>query len=785
MKKLSGIVLILCFFYTAQAQVKYYGEIRDGKGIPVAGATIHVLNTEVSVISNDSGRFFIPDLPHGNYSVEISAVHCARIERQIEIPLSEKIMVTLPLSTVQLDAVVVTAEKQELNIRNVPISITALSSREIDAYRLWASKDLKGIVSNLYTADPGDGRNITSIRGIVSTSYDPAVVTYIDGVPQFTLDTYIPQLFDVDHIDVLKGPQGTLYGRNALGGVINIFTKKPDDQARASFEISAGNYGLERYSFVFSVPLVKGKLFLGAGILYEGSQGYFINDFNNRDFDIQNRVVDNIYLKYLLSKNWSFTFNMKNLWNHNQGAFPLNPTSESARANPWHLNQNAIGEMEDNSLNTSLFIRHTGAKMDFTSLTAYQSNYRYYKNPVDGDFTSLDIISIVNNYGREWNNVNVWTEELRLSSATASVSPLKWAVGSYLFLQKAPNQQGVHFGADAALAGSPDSNYTIINTTRVKNKGLAFYGQIEYAFSKQFTISGGLRYDYQQSYEEVSGLYLPDGSTVGFPTQPDTSGKATYHALSPMLSLSYYANENAHLYISYKQGYRTGGLTQLSSDPSQPPLYPYQPEFSHNYELGLKTNYFQNRMHANFALFYTTVQDIQIPTLILPDAITVIKNAGGLTSRGFEAEVQALVVRGLDMTCHFGYTHASYTSGALSSNGAEINLDGKNQIFTPDITSMLAVEYSAKLPKALGMNAFIRGEWFYFGKQYFDLVNLQEQSAYQTLNASIGISYSLFSISGWLHNITGTRYIAYAYDFGAARLGDPYTYGVTMRLRFR
>ena len=125
--------------------------------------------------------------------------------------------------------------------------------------------------------------------------------------------------------------------------------------------------------------------------------------------------------------------NMKNLWNRNKGAFTLNPTIESAFAKPYHLDQNAIGEMVDNSLNTSLVIRHTGQKMDFSSLTAYQSNYRYYKSPVDGDFSPLDIISIVNDYGNKWNNVNAWTEDLRLSSATASVSPLKWTVGSYLF----------------------------------------------------------------------------------------------------------------------------------------------------------------------------------------------------------------------------------------------------------------------------------------------------------------------------------------------------------------
>jgi iron complex outermembrane recepter protein len=783
MKRQIGIVLLLFCFHLCGAQVRSVGEISDENGGFIKGATIHVLNTDVTVMSYDSGKFTIPDLPKGSYSIEISGIGYARIEKEIQLPFAGILKIRLPRSATQLDAVLVTAEKRESDIQNVPVSITAISARDIEDYRIWASKDLKGVVSNLYAADPGDGRNVISIRGITSTSYDPAVVTYIDGVPQFTLDTYIPQLFDVDHIDVLKGPQGTLYGRNAMGGVINIITKKPGDQMQASLELSEGNYGLQRYTLQFSVPLVAGKLFFGAAGLYEGSNGYYTNDYNNTHFDKQHRFGDNIYLKWLLNPRWSFTLNMKNLWNRNQGAFTLNPTIESAMAKPYHLDQNAIGEMVDNTLNTSLMIRHTGEKTDFSSLTSYQSNYRYYASPVDGDFSPMDAISIVNNYGNKWNDVSTWTEELRLSSANASVSPLKWALGSYLFLQKAPNEQGVHFGADAALVGSPDSNYTIINTTRIKNQGFAFYGQLEYALSKTFSLAGGLRYDYQESTAEVSGLYLPDGSSNGFVTQPDTSGKTSYHALSPMLSFSYRAGEYAHIYVSYNRGYRTGGLTQLSTDPSQPPLYPYQPEYSNNYELGMKNNLFANRFHANFAIFYNTVQNAQVPTLILPDAITVIKNAGGLTSRGFETELQGLILPGLELTYHLGYTHANYTSGKLSSNGNTVDLEGKHQVFTPDLTSMTAAQYSRPLSKSV--SAFLRGEWYYFGKQYFDLLNEQVQSSYQLLNARAGISYKQISISFWLRNITGTKYVAYAYDFGAARLGDPFTYGVSVKVGFR
>ncbi|MEJ0081664.1 MAG: TonB-dependent receptor [Puia sp.] len=155
------------------------------------------------------------------------------------------------------------------------------------------------------------------------------------------------------------------------------------------------------------------------------------------------------------------------------------------------------------------------------------------------------------------------------------------------------------------------ANNTIISTTQIKNKGLAFYGQVEYALSKKFNVAGGLRYDYQQSDAEVSGMYVPDGASTGFPTQADTSGRDFLSCTDTYALRFYHAGENAHIYASYRQGYRTGGLTQLSSDPSQPPLYPYQPEFSNNYELGWKGNYFANRFHSNLAVFYNTVEDVQ------------------------------------------------------------------------------------------------------------------------------------------------------------------------------
>ena len=147
----------------------------------------------------------------------------------------------------QLEAVLVSAEKKEAFLQKVPLSITAISSHQVKDYRLWNSHELTAIVPNLYSASSGDERNVTGIRGIATTSYDPAVATYIDGVNQFSLDTYIPQLSDIERIEVLRGPQGTLYGRNAMGGVINIITKQPGNKLGGFAEINIGNYNQQRY----------------------------------------------------------------------------------------------------------------------------------------------------------------------------------------------------------------------------------------------------------------------------------------------------------------------------------------------------------------------------------------------------------------------------------------------------------------------------------------------------------------------------------------------------------
>jgi iron complex outermembrane receptor protein len=773
-------------------------------------------------VANNQGLYQLPTLRPGTYTLVVSAAGFATTSRTITIGQGANTStgdrpnpsttqpanpttaqpanssgnqpnpspdIQLATADTQLDAVVVTAQKKQELLQRAPLSITALNSRQVTAYRLWNSHDITAIAPNLYSADPGDGRNATGIRGIATTSYTPAVATYIDGVNQFSLDSYIFQLLDIERIEVLRGPQGTLYGRNAMGGVINIITKQPTNDFSGFAEASVGNYGRGRYTAGFRAPLVKDKLFIGAAGLYDGRNGYYHNDFTNSSYEDQHSFTGNYYLKWLPGRNWDVTLNAKHVDNRNHGPFPL--VADDPLKDPFVLSQNAVTKMIDNTINSGLSINYKGPGFNFSSQTSWQQNYRYYTNPIDGDFSPLDAITIINNYGGAWNKTKTWTQELKFSSPAGGASPWSWTAGSYLFHNDAPVKQATHYGKDAAALGSPDSNFSTINTTKSTNKGIAFYGQASYALTSALELTAGLRYDYEHQAESVLGEYQPDGAP-SMVIRPDTSGKTSFHAWSPKGTLSYTLSKDHLLFGTYSRGFRTGGLTQLSSDPSQPPLYAYRPEYSNNFELGWKAGLFRKLLQVNLTAFYSTVRDAQVPTLLLPDAITVTKNAGKLTSKGLEAELAATPLRGLEVNYNFGYTHATYKELKLSQNGSIADLAGKHQVFTPEVTSMLAAQYSYALGFLGGsttrrgdaVRLVVRGEWRYLGDTWFDLANTIKQPAYSLFNASAGVKRKNLSLSFWERNLTNKRYISYAYDFGAAHLGDPQTYGATIGVNF-
>lgn len=781
-----GCFLIGCLLILVQFSVK----AQDGKNLggritgtgnrTIENASVRLLNTDRSISADASGSFLFTNLPAGNYVLEVSAVGFAtRIE---DVTLSQSktdLVISLSESASQLDEVIVSAEKKEQRLVTLPYSISSLSARQINQYRLWNTRELTGIVPNFFAGHSGDDRNVISIRGITTTSYDPAVAVYVDGVNQFSLDTYIPQLNDVERVEVLRGPQGTLYGRNAMGGVINIITKQPSNKTKAFVELTNGNYDQFRYTAGLQTPVLKNRLYLGASAMIQGRDGYYQNEFNNKSFDEQQGFSGNYFLKYLVNSRWTITANYKHQNNQNWGAFPLVNGVESALEDPYVLNQNAVGKMMDNTSNASLAVQHRSNKLVFSSQTAYQKNYRYYKSPLDGDFSPLDAVSIINDYGKDFNKVNVWTQEFRLNNSP-SASSLNWTAGAYLFSQVAPVKQATYFGEDAEMIGAPMTNFASITTSKARNRGLAFFGQAEYAISDKWNVLAGLRYDYESKKLNVLGEFQPDGADPIL-TRPDTSASAGFSAFSPKLGISYSINAKGRLFANFTRGFRTGGLTSLGSDPSQPPLFSYKPEYSSNLELGFRQELLDRKLRLGITVFYTELTDAQVPTLVLPDAITITRNTGKLLSRGLELELAAKPFKGLELDYSFGTTRAKYSSLKVSNNGGELDLSGKRQLFTPSLTSMLAVQYQRLIFPRAHMGILLRGEWLYLGEQYFNLSNSIRQSPYQLLNARAGIYTRRSEFFFWSRNLTDQQYISYAYDFGAVHIAPPATYGLTYR----
>ena len=784
-KKVWYVAVMLLTLIKVNGQASFTGRVTNNQSDPVKNVSIHLLNTPLTSLSNAAGDFSITNVKAGTYIVQLSAIGYATIAKQIEVKENDNNGFNFQLqnSLIQLEAVTVTAEKREELLQNIPASVTAISARQVEELRLWNSKDLTAVVPNLYSGNSGDGRNVTSIRGITTTSYDPAVATYIDGVNQFSLDTYIPQLADVERIEILRGPQGTLYGRNAMGGVINIITKQPANSSNGFAEVNIGNYNQQRYSAGIRTALVKNKLFFGASGVFSKRNGYYHNQFNNTSFDKQNELSGNYYLKYLPAAKWAVTVNIKHQNNKNNGAFPLVKGVDKAFNNPFQLNQNAVGRMIDNTFNVSLSVNHAGDKINFSSQLAWQNNYRYYNAPLDGDFSPLDIVTVINDYGNKWNNVKVVTHEMKFSSTANKSSHINYTAGTYFFHQNNPVKQAIHFGKDAGVYRLPDTDFSTINTTTGKNTGMALYGQVNYLVTKKLSVVAGLRYDYEYKKLMVRGEYQKDGKDA-FVTVADTSGTVHFSAVSPKLGVQYQLAGNSNLFANYSRGFRTGGLTQLSSDPSQPPLYPYKPEYSNNIEVGLKNNFLEDKLRLNVTLFVTRVNNAQVPTLVLPDAITVTKNTGELNSKGAEVELLYKPVKGLQVEYSAGFTNAKYKSLKVSSNGNNVNLAGKKQIFTPDATSMLALQYIYVVSTRHQIKLVARGEWYYLGIRYFDLANTIRQPSYNLVNTRAGVSCKHLEVFFWARNMTNKKYIEYAYDFGAVHLGNPGTYGITIKTMF-
>lgn len=253
------------------------------------------------------------------------------------------------------------------------------------------------------------------------------------------------------------------------------------------------------------------------------------------------------------------------------------------------------------------------------------------------------------------------------------------------------------------------------------------------------------------------------------------------------MSAKYAFDDAHHLYASYTRGFRAGGISQLSSNPDEASLRPFDPEFSNNVEVGSKNLFLDRRLQLDVTAFYTHVNNAQVPTLLLPDAITVTENTGQMESMGAEVEVAARVVRNLTLWGSAAFTHAEYTDfNTVGENGDNIQLKGNRPVYTPEWTGFLGAQYVIPLQPRNKQHLQLGVYGKFIGQQYFVVDNTIGQEGYGLLNANVSYSLNGYELSLWGQNLADKRYIDYAYSIGfaAVHLGRPATYGVTLRKRF-
>ncbi|MGD1842977.1 MAG: TonB-dependent receptor [Thermonemataceae bacterium] len=776
--------------YFVQAQT-LTGEVTSAEGKAIPFASVSLLNTNTQTLSDQEGKYTFT-LSSGTYQIVVQADGFATQVQTVQInKQSITLNFTLEAATEALDEVVVTATKKEEEATQVPIAVSSLSAEKIEATRTWDLAGLTALVPNYLYQGLGVGfQQIQSIRGVQVFSENPAVATYIDGVNNLDILANGFALTDVARIEVLRGPQGTLFGRNAMGGVVNIITKQPTNETSGFVEVGAGNLALQRHSLGFKTPLVKDKLFFGINGLYQTREGYWENDTTGTgaaDGSIVGEIVGdeqnlygNLFLKWLPSNRFAATLNVKAQrdWSDATGFFVSQPNETIAFENPDKIFLSRIGSHERNIINTALDLKYFAQNFTLTSISAFQSIRLAYE---DVDFPGIFNSFRSDEVGELLPPQEVWSQELRINGREDA--RLRYTAGLYGF-----TQIGYEPSTNFALESAPNSY--VISRNKGDNVGIAAFGEASYNVTEKLTLTAGLRYDYERRESTFNGfgdLLFVEGTLVE--NQPDTTLEGSYEALSPKAVLAYAFSDYSNAYLSYTRGFRAGGINaqRLPAGIDQT----FDPENSDNYEIGYKINTKDSRVRVAAALFLIEWQDLQFFNLVGPNTFAR-ENVGNAQSWGVELQSTFIPENNLLIDLVVGLNETTYEGFQLERadlNTGEIimtEISGNRLANAPSATFLLGLQYQLDLSDKF--NVVARGEARHVGMFFTDVQNTLQQLAYTSLNARLAFNYGQYNLVLWGQNLTDETYLAYGNPDTSSgrsvRTAAPATYGISVGARF-
>jgi iron complex outermembrane receptor protein len=721
-----------------------------------------------------------------------------------------------PTPTVEggLEEVVVTARYREEGLQQVPVAVTAFSAKAIEDAGVHEYGDFVALTPNVsLVQSESAGQSFLTIRGLTEVRNGEAPVAFVvDGVQQVSNKQFSQELFDIQSIQVLKGPQGALYGRNASGGAIVITTKQPTNDFQGFVKVGAGQGSEYSAQGVASGPIVADKLLFRAAASYLKRDGYFENVFLNKKADGYEDKSFRGLLKWLASDDLTAELRL-NLVRTSGGAvnFQYQPAKFDP-ANPCFLDPaNPFGgpTPNPNTVVRSFCANNVGQNNRDLNEVTFKADYKFSQATLTGILSYNTIKELVagdqfpytatrNLFGfldgtqTQFTDIKARSAEVRLASNTDT--DFRWMVGGYYL--KIGRYISTTTGSDLGLGVIPlerDPQFSsTVNPTLSwladdnDNKTSALFGNAAYDLTKALELSLAIRYDKDERHQSIdprSTGGVPAGCVAG--AEGNCVRTASFDRVQPKVSLRYKISDDAQVYGSWGRGFRSGEFNQYGTAAAAASVGVtgigdlVSPEFTDSAEIGFKGEFLDRKLRVNAAIFDSTVKGQQYFVFVGAIGGQVLVNVDKVEIRGGELELLANIADGLDVYAGVGVSDSTIKEYVV--NPADV---GKWAPYVPKTSYNLGAQYRFPITEALRL--VTRADYISKGKQYWDPENSAPRDTVNLLNLRLSLedSKGKWALTGALANATDTKYNAEFVLGGFAQPAPPRVWTASFRYNF-
>jgi iron complex outermembrane receptor protein len=682
-----------------------------------------------------------------------------------------------PGITVQFPPVTVVAQKEPAEAQELPVSVTAVSGQTIEDAGIRTVSEAAIYAPNVHFTE-FTARKVSNarIRGIGASPANPSITTYIDGVPQLNANSSSIELLHMDQIEFVRGPQSALFGRNTLGGVINLTSRRPavGGDWTGSARVPFSNYDERGFEAAASGPLVSERLGAAIAFQYRERDGFTTNALSGNDLDSRSAYAGKAQLRFTPNARWDARLIVSGERDRD-GDYALSDL-EGLRQNPYTTARDFEGTTERNILATTVETRWQGSRVAVSTTTGFVS-WRAE------DTTDLDYLPLPIAQRQNLEESLQFTQEVRLASSANAPARLshgltfRWQAGALVFTQS--------YDQDATNTFSPMPLLPVAIVQRsplaaLDDIGVGVYGQGTFTVADRVDLIAGVRADREKKEGVLVSSVSPPIPI--FPPDASVDSERTFSDVSPQFAVAYRVQPRQTVYGSASRGYKAGGFNAAT-----PGRELYEEEHAWSFEGGVKSSWAGGRVLTNAAVFRIDWDDLQInlPDLLVPGQF-YIDNAASAVSTGVEVEVNARVRPGVDLFGSAGYTRARFDEAVVLAGAAV----GDNEIpNTPDFTSVVGAQLSQAVRP--GTVVYGRGEVSVTGAFHYDERNAQAQDTYALTNLRAGVRVGMVFVEAWVRNAFDTAYIPVAFEYGSfapsgfvGETGRPRTFGVSAGVAF-